>query len=76
MPVFFSKEDTCAIHFPHNDTLVVAIHISCCKVSKILVDKESSVNILYGHALDRMENTPELAQKMIIPQTQHFTIGR
>jgi len=40
------------VHFSHNDALVVAIHISCCKVSMILVDGGSSVNILYGHALD------------------------
>ena len=31
---------------------------------------ESSVNILYDHALDWIEDTPELAQKLIIPQTQ------
>jgi len=35
-----------------------------------LVDRESGVNILYGHALDWMEETPELARKMILPQTQ------
>jgi len=45
----------------------VVIHIDCCKVSKILVDGRSSVNILYGHALNRMEGTPELARKMITP---------
>jgi len=68
--VFFSEEDAYTVHFSHNDALVVAIHIGCCKVSKILVDGGSSVNILYGHVLDRMEDTPELAQKIIIPQTQ------
>ena len=46
------------------------VHIGCCKVPKILVDGGSSVNIFYGHALDRMEDTPELAQKLINPQTQ------
>jgi len=34
-----------------------------------LVDGGSGVNILYGHVLDRMEDTPELARKMILPQT-------
>jgi len=58
------------VRFPYNDALVMMIHIECCKVSKILVDRGSSVNILYGHALDQRENTPELAQKLVIPQSQ------
>ena len=57
------------MHFQHNDALTVTIHIGCCKVSKILVDGESSVNILYGNALDQMEDTAELARKLINPQT-------
>ena len=69
-PVFFSEEYAYAMHFPHNDAFVIAVHISCCKVSKILVDGGSSINILYGHDLYRMKDTPELACKMIIPQTQ------
>ena len=49
------------MHFPHNDGLVMTAHFGCCKVSKILVNRGCSVNILYGHALDRMGDTPELA---------------
>ena len=59
--VFVSEEDVYSVHFPHIDILVMIVHISCCKVSKILVDGENSVNILYDYALDRMEDTPELA---------------
>jgi len=44
-------------------------------MSKILVDGGSSVNILYGHALDKMEDTPELARKMILPQTKSLLYG-
>jgi len=66
--IFFSKEDAYVMHFPYNDTLVVTIHIGCCKVLKILVDGGSSVNILYGHALDRIKDTFGLARKKIIPQ--------
>ena len=50
-PVFFS-EDTYAVHFLYNDALIIVVHIGCCTVSRILVDKVSSVNILYGHAPD------------------------
>ena len=38
MPVFFLEKDAYFVHFPHNDALVVTVHINCCKVSKILVD--------------------------------------
>ena len=55
------------MHFRHKVTLVVIAHIRYCEVSKILVDEGSSINILYGHALDRMEDTPELDQKSIPP---------
>ena len=67
-PVSFSEEDAYSV-FKHNDALVVTIHISYCKVSKILVDGRSSVNIMYDHALDRMEDTPDLVLKLINPQT-------
>ena len=73
-PLFFSEEDSYAMHFLHNDVLVVTTQIRRCKVSEILVDGESSVNILYGHALDRMEDTPELAQKLIIPIPNYLSI--
>ena len=65
--MFFSEADACAVHFLHNDILFVPMHIGNCRVSRILVDNESSVNILYGGALDRMEDTPEVAQAMINP---------
>jgi len=42
------EEDLYVLYFPHNDALVVTAHIRCCKVSKILVDGEGSINILYG----------------------------
>jgi len=51
------------------------MHISCCRMSKILVDGGRNVNILYEHALDRMEDTPELARKRILPQTQSLLYG-
>ena len=69
-PIFFSEEDAYVVHFPYINALVMTIHISCCRVSKILVDGGRSVNILYSHALDWMEDTPELARKMILLQTQ------
>jgi len=63
------------MHFSHNDALIVTAYIRRCKLLKILVDGGSSVNVLYSHALDRMEDALELAQKLIIPQIQTLLYG-
>jgi len=55
------------VRFSHNDALVVTVHIGCCKMLKILVDRRIIVKILSDHALDRIEDTSELARKLIIP---------
>ena len=42
-----------AVHFPYNDALIVGNY----RVSKVLIDRGNSVNILYGGALAMMEDT-------------------
>ena len=64
-PITFSDTDAHTVLFPHNDAMVVAMHIGNCRVSKILVDTRRSVHILYGAALNRIENTPKVAWAMI-----------
>ena len=64
----FSEANACAVHFSQNDALIVTMHIDNYRVSRILVDRGSSINILYGGVLDRMEDTLEAARAMIIPQ--------
>jgi len=68
--IMFSEEDACTVHFPHNDILIVIVHIDNYWVSKILVNRERSTNILYGGALDRTKDTLKIARAMINPQTQ------
>jgi len=58
------------MHFSHNDALIVTMHSDNCRMSKILVDGGSIVNIMYGSALDIMEDTPEMARVMINSQSQ------
>ena len=69
------KADAYAMHFLHNDALIITMHIGKYQVSRILVDNGSSINILYGSVLDRMEDTPEIARTMIYPQTQSSLYG-
>ena len=49
-PLTFTEEDAKGIHFPHNDTLSVTATVANSKITKILVDGGSSVDILYLHA--------------------------
>jgi len=56
------------MHFSHNDVMIIIMLIVNCRVSKILIDGESVVTILYGGALDKMENTSEIARAMINSQ--------
>jgi len=60
-PITFSEYDALIVHFPYNDALIVTMHIDSYRVSKILVDSNSSVNILYGSALSRIQDTLEIA---------------
>jgi len=64
-PITFSDADVHAALFPHNDALIVTLLIKNCQVSKILIDADSRVTILYGSALDKMEDTPGMAYAMI-----------
>ena len=52
-PISFSDTDAMAVHFPYNDALIVGNY----QVSKVLIDRGNSVNILYGGALAMMEDT-------------------
>ena len=49
-PSTFSDADTYAVHFLRNGALIVTMHLGNYRMS--LVDDESSVNILYGGALE------------------------
>ena len=50
----FSEEDARRLHHPHDDALVVSIHIGDYNVHRVLVDNGSSANILYYPAFQQM----------------------
>ena len=61
-PIVFSDIDASDVHFIHNDILIVTMLIANCQVSKILVNGESTINILYGGTLKKMEDTSGLPE--------------
>ena len=72
---FFSPKKIHMLCVSLNAVVVVMMHIGWCKVSKILVDRGSSNNILHDHTLDQIDDASELAQELIISQTQSLLYG-
>ena len=50
----FSEEDMRQLHHPHDDALVVSIHVGDYNVHQVLVDNDSSADILYYPAFQQM----------------------
>lgn len=55
LKIEFTKEEAASIHQPHNDALMVALTIANIKVYHILVDVNSSVNMLSLTTFDAMK---------------------
>ena len=50
----FMEEDAQRLHHPHDDALVVSIRVGDYNTYRVLVDNESSVDILYYLAFQQM----------------------
>ncbi|XP_058068317.1 uncharacterized protein LOC131217413 [Magnolia sinica] len=50
----FSEDDACGIQHPHDDALVVTMTIANYKVYRILIDTESSADVIYFEAFERI----------------------
>ena len=50
----FTKEDARHFHHPHDDALMVSIKVGGYNTHKLLVDNESSADILYYLAFQQM----------------------
>ena len=50
----FSEEDARRLHHPHDDALVVSVHVGDYNVQRMLVDNGSSTDILYYPAFQQM----------------------
>ena len=53
-PIVFTKEKASGLWHPHKDVIVIVLKIAGRKVYKILIDNESSANILFKSTLNRM----------------------
>ncbi|KAL5555626.1 hypothetical protein UlMin_037862 [Ulmus minor] len=53
-PIIFTEEEASGLWHPHKDAIFVSLRIASRKVYKILIDNESSANILFCSTLNRM----------------------
>ncbi|XP_048623642.1 uncharacterized protein LOC125592488 [Brassica napus] len=53
-PITFSPDDAEGIHVPHNDPLHVVLGIGEYDVTKVLIDTESSVDLIFRGTLQKM----------------------
>ena len=50
----FSEEDARRLHHPHDDALVVSLRVGDYNMHRVLVDNDSSADILYYPAFQQM----------------------
>ena len=52
--ITFTEEEARGLHQPHDDALIFSITIADRKFFRVLVDNDSSTDILYAAAFDKM----------------------
>ena len=65
--ITFTDEETRGIHQPHDHALVISIILANKKVNRVLIDNESSVDILYATAFDKMDIGREKLKPICTP---------
>ncbi|XP_065619847.1 uncharacterized protein LOC136063414 [Quercus suber] len=76
----FSEEDARRLHHPHDNALVVSIHVGDYNVHRVLIDNGSSADILYYPAfqqmgIDKARLIPTSAPLVGFGGTRVFPIG-
>ena len=65
--ISFSEEDARGTHQPHDDTLVVTINIAGFTTRRVMIDNESSADILYLPAYQQMKLNKDRLRPMDAP---------
>lgn len=47
LAIIFTKKDAKRLHHPHDNAIVITLTISNYTIRRVLVDNESSIDILY-----------------------------
>ncbi|XP_010451522.1 PREDICTED: uncharacterized protein LOC104733657 [Camelina sativa] len=68
-PITFTADDLDRVNFPHNDPLIIELHVGESEVTRIMVDTGSSVNVIFRDVLDKMEVNNREIKPSIRPLT-------
>ncbi|KAM1477144.1 hypothetical protein ACFXTO_039043 [Malus domestica] len=66
-PICFYPEEERGIIYPHNDPLIVEVHIANFEVQRILVDTGALVNIMFAEAFRALNVAEHLLDRSIFP---------
>jgi hypothetical protein len=72
IPITFSEEDVRIQGFPHNDALGIEANIASWTLGKLLVDNDSSADIIFADVYDKMGLSKDLLQP---PDTPLYGFG-
>ncbi|GAV79584.1 hypothetical protein CFOL_v3_23049 [Cephalotus follicularis] len=65
--ISFSEVDYEGVRLPHDDPMVVTLHMALFTMKRILIDSGSSADILYKHAFDQLRITIDQLKPMKTP---------
>lgn len=51
----YTEQKTENLNWPHNDALVLEIRLADCKITRTMVDTDSSVKVFYKDTLENMK---------------------
>ena len=78
--ITFTEQDLSSIRLPHDDPLIIKLHIEDCIVSKVLVDGGSNADILFLETLDKMkldrnDITPSMQPLVVFNNKRAMPVG-
>ncbi|GAV90887.1 hypothetical protein CFOL_v3_34287, partial [Cephalotus follicularis] len=65
--ISFSEVDYEGVRLPHDDPVVVTLLVELFTMKRILIDRGSSVDILYKHAFDQLKILTDLLKPVKTP---------
>ena len=65
--IIFMDEDARRLHRSHDDAIVITLAIANYKTRRVLIDNESSADILYYPTFQQMRTNKELLRPVNVP---------
>jgi len=66
-PITFSEQDLQLENYPHTDAMVIKANIAGWEISRVLIDSESSTDIMFVNGFDQMKLSRSQLQPLDSP---------